>query len=63
MKPVKEKAEALCHLLQEANSHPIQQAAADLNTYPRVQWVLFYKCCPRYLLIATALLCVLQMLK
>lgn len=39
MKPLKEKSETLCHLPQEAYSHPIQQAAANLNTYPHVQWV------------------------
>lgn len=41
MKPLKEKSEAFCHLLQEAYSHPIQQAAANLHTYPHVQWVFF----------------------
>lgn len=41
MKPLKEKSEALCHLPQEAYFYPIQQAAANLDSYPHLQWVFF----------------------
>lgn len=41
MKPLKDKSEELCHLLQEAYSHPIQHSAANLDTYPHVKWVFF----------------------
>lgn len=41
MKLLKDKSEALCHLLQEAYPHPIQHSAANLDTYPHVQWVFF----------------------
>lgn len=61
--PLKEQSEALCHLLQEAYSHPTPASCCRLWHLPPCTMGAFYECCPSCLLTTTALLCVLRMLK